>query len=189
MDYFLEEDIIDAFNNDEIDDIDVINLYQYGFISEELIVAFIEEGYLRETIDELLEDYSSLEEGTFRKILHRIGQYGSLAAGAAAGLVTGGPLAAAVGGKASHDTYMGITKFLKKRREERKKKEEEAANHPKASPKPNEQHPIIAKTMHKDSEKGSKKAENPAETKDPSKAHAGNIGPEPEDAKTSGEKK
>lgn len=132
MNYYLEEDIIDAYNNNELDGIDIINLYDYGYISENLIDEFLEDGHLDETLSEL-SNYSNILEGMAGKVLHKVSQYGSIAAGAAAGFATGGPIGAGVGGKLALDTHSNVTKYLKKKREERKAKEAQKAEAAKKS--------------------------------------------------------
>ena len=122
MNYYLEEDIIDAYNNNELDGIDIINLYDYGYISENLIDEFLEDGHLDETLSEL-SNYSNILEGVIGKSLHLVGKYGIVAAGTGAGLALGSPLAASVGAVLANDSYDHITNFLKKKREERKAKE------------------------------------------------------------------
>ena len=132
MNYYLEEDIIDAFNNNELDGIDIINLYDYGYISENLIDEFLDDGHLDETLSEL-SNYSNILEGVIGKSLHLVGKYGIVAAGTGAGLALGSPLAASVGAVLANDSYDHITNFLKKKREERKAKEAQKAEAAKKS--------------------------------------------------------
>lgn len=132
MNYYLEEDIIDAYNNNELDGIDIINLYDYGYISENLIDEFLDDGHLDETLSEL-SNYSNILEGVIGKSLHLVGKYGIVAAGTGAGLALGSPLAASVGAVLANDSYDHITNFLKKKREERKAKEAQKAEAAKKS--------------------------------------------------------
>lgn len=56
MKYLLEEDILESWHNYELDPYDIINLYQYGYISENLMDEFLKLEEVQEAVHVYLNE-------------------------------------------------------------------------------------------------------------------------------------
>lgn len=72
----LESDIIEAYVNNEIDQYDIINLFDYGFISENTIEYLIDEDdYIAKAFEEAVYNLEPLEEGAFKRGLRNMNPF------------------------------------------------------------------------------------------------------------------
>ena len=73
MSVILEEDIIQAYINNEIDEYDVLGFYQEGYISDNTMDLLIDEDdYISEAVDELAYEMEALEEGMISRGINNI---------------------------------------------------------------------------------------------------------------------
>ena len=74
MSIILEEDVLNAYISNEIDEYDVISLYQEGYISENTMQLLVNsDDYIAEAVAEIAKEMENLEEGYISRGARRIG--------------------------------------------------------------------------------------------------------------------